>query len=243
MQHFAQNYCDQKQKYTILSLACGNGWQDRDLVRHIHEKKYVGVDVSKELIKSANNQKPNNNFEYKIKNLNTDKLGYKDHFDIAINLAGLHHVENMEHIMQETHKALKPGGYFVHYEYIGPKRNQYPDKQLKLMNWMQHQFPQYLVGRSPITKPSLEVMLKEDPSEAIGSELIIPSLKKLFKIIHLQYLNGGMLYQVLYNQVQNFDQNNKKHNKLLADMIKIEENYTKQGKSKPLFAYIIAQKK
>lgn len=241
MKHLYRLHFKNKTNIKVLSIVCGNGWQDRLLDKIFNFKRLDGYDISKSLLKIAKTEANNNKYHYHYGDLNKDIIKYRN-YDLAVNLAGLHHIENMDHVVSQVHKSLKPGGIFVHYEYIGPKRNQYSNHSLKYMNIMQKKFPKNLVGRTPITRPDENIMLQEDPSEAIGSELIIPTLKKYFKISRLRYLNGGMLYQVLYNQIQNFDRDNLKHNKLLKKNIQYEIELTKRGIVKPLFAYIICKK-
>lgn len=199
-----KNYLNKKKNLKMLSIACGNGWFDREADTIFNFKKIDGFDISKKLIKQARALAPSLKYKYHCLDLNKKSLNLFD-YDLAINLAGLHHVKNMDYIVKEVYTSLKKGGLFIHFDYVGPKRNQYSDRDLLYMNKMQKRFPKKLVGRNKIKRPSIDLMLKEDPSEAIGSEEIIPTLKKYFKIDYLKYLNGGMLYQVLHNQIQNFD--------------------------------------
>lgn len=240
---FEKYFVGQKGKVRAISVGAGNGWQDRDLNTHFAFKTLDGFDISESLIADARKKAPSKAFHYGIKDLNKDSLPHENYYDLAINVAALHHVENMDHIISEVHKVLKPGGLFVHFEYIGPKRNQYSDSDLHYMNYMQSLLPEGMVGREPIGRPSIEVMMREDPSEAVGSELIMPTLAKFFHMEYVRYYNGGLLYQVLYNHIQNFDELNPEHNSMLRIAIELEKEMTWSGKVRPLFAFIIAKKK
>ena len=242
MTHLYTTYFNQRKNLKVISVICGNGWQDRVMDKIFNFKIINGFDISNDLLRIARAESSNNKYHYYQKNLNIDEIKLKN-YDLAVNLAGLHHINKMNHVIKQIYNTLKARGIFVHYEYIGSKRNQYSDNDLKYMNIMQKKFPAKLVGRTPITRPSIEMMLQEDPSEAIGSEKIIPTLKKYFKIDYIRYLNGGMLYQVLYNHVQKFDQLNQKQNRLLQKNIEYEENMTNKKLVKPLFAYIVCIKK
>lgn len=229
-------------KICAISVGSGNGWQDRDLNKLLSFKELHGFDVSESLIKDAREKAPSKAFTYGIKDLNADPLPNENYYDLALNVAALHHIENMDHIMNQVHKVLKPGGLFVHFEYIGPKRNQYSDSDLHYMNYMQSLIPEQFVGREKIGRPSIEVMMREDPSEAVGSELIIPGLHTYFDVEYIRYYNGGLLYQVLYNHIQNFDPKNIEHNTILRIALELEKEMTWSGKVKPLFAFIVARK-
>ena len=122
---FDKYFAGQEGKVKALSVGCGNGWQDRDLDTHFKFKKLDGFDISESLIGDAVKKAPSKNFSYGLRDLNNDSLPHENYYDLAINVAALHHVENMEHIVSQVHKTLKPGGLFVHFEYIGPKRDVY----------------------------------------------------------------------------------------------------------------------
>ena len=111
------------------------------------------------------------------------------------------------------------------------------------MNWIKENLPESLVGKEKIERPNIEVMLKEDSSEAVGSEDIIPTLGKYFDFERLRYFNGGLMYQVLYNKVQNFDPKNEIQNSLLKVCLQLEKEMTRSGKIKPLFAFMVCKKK
>jgi len=210
MNYLYNNYFYDRKNINMLSLVCGNGWQDRALDKIFNFSNIIGYDISEKLLLQAKVTANNLKYKYYRSSLNTDLIRVRN-IDLAINLAGLHHIENMDFLVRQVYQAFKPGGIFAHFDYIGPKRNQYSDTDLKYMNFMQRKFPSSLTGRTKIVRPDLNLMLAEDPSEAVGSENIIPTLKKYFSIDYLRYLNGGMLYQVLYNHIQNFKQHYSKH--------------------------------
>lgn len=242
MNYLYNNYFYDRKNINMLSLVCGNGWQDRALDKIFNFSKIIGYDISEKLLLQAKVTANNLKYKYYRSNLNTDLIRVRN-IDLAINLAGLHHIENMDFLVRQVYQAFKPGGIFAHFDYIGPKRNQYSDTDLKYMNFMQRKFPSSLTGRTKIVRPDLNLMLAEDPSEAVGSENIIPTLKKYFSIDYLRYLNGGMLYQVLYNHIQNFKQHYSNHDDILLKNIKLEKKLTSQNLVKPFFAFIICIKK
>lgn len=244
MRFVYEKYFKTKRKVRILSVGCGNGWQDRDLSTIFPIEHLDGFDVSESLLKEAREKAPSpKRFAYKHLDLNRDPLPKRNCYDLAINVAALHHIANMRHLVKQVYLAIKKGGLFVNYDYIGPKRNQYSDQDLYYMNWIQQLLPGDLVGREPIKRPDVKVMLREDPSEAVGSELIIKTLNKYFDIDFIRYYNGGLLYQTLYNKIKNFDPSNDYHTYLLKLALELERAMTASGEVKPLFAFIICKKK
>ena len=57
-----------------------------------------------------------------------------DTFDLVINFAACHHIRYIEKVCNSIRGWLKPDGYFIHNDYIGPQRNQYSKRQWKQMN-------------------------------------------------------------------------------------------------------------
>lgn len=57
----------------------------------------------------------------------------------------LHHITNLEHLLEQVRIALCPGGLFVVLEYVGPSRFQWSDKVDYLMNRMLAALPKITV--------------------------------------------------------------------------------------------------
>ena len=78
--------------------------------------------------------------------------------------------------------------------------------------------------------PPRSYFLKEDPSECVNSENIIPTLSKYFKGIEVKYYNSSGLQQALdENFYNNFDASNKDHVALLELLFSIEDHYIATG--------------
>lgn len=95
----------------ILDMGCGFG----DLAKKLSRKgagKIIGFDLSKELIKFANEQKiPKTSFE--VGNMN-NKLKYKDNsFDLVVSSLAIHYIKNVKKLFSEVNRVLKKGGHFV----------------------------------------------------------------------------------------------------------------------------------
>lgn len=95
----------------VLDLGCGNG-RIADVVNQI-KGRYIGMDISEELIAIARAQHPGNEF-YVGDMLAT---GFLDHsFDVVFLIASLHQVpsDNMRlRALQEVRRITKPGGMII----------------------------------------------------------------------------------------------------------------------------------
>ena len=95
----------------ILNMGCGFGDHSQKLFQK-GAKKIIGLDLSKELIKFANEQNiPNCEFEVGYMDR---KLKYKsNHFDLVISGLALHYVKNVNQLFSEVNRILKKNGTFV----------------------------------------------------------------------------------------------------------------------------------
>jgi ubiquinone/menaquinone biosynthesis C-methylase UbiE len=95
----------------ILNMGCGFGDHSKKLVKK-GAKKIINFDLSKELIKFANQQNlPNCEFE--VGDMD-QKLKYKNHhFDFVISALALHYVKNINKLFSEVNRVLKKNGTFV----------------------------------------------------------------------------------------------------------------------------------
>lgn len=112
-------------KTLILDLCCGTGLLPQMLIG-IKNIKYIGVDINKKFLESAQKKTKNHdNFEYILQNAIKYEADLK--FDIVILTSAYHHVENKLKIplLQKIHKLLKKNGILIIYEKaIGPYKNE-----------------------------------------------------------------------------------------------------------------------
>lgn len=95
----------------ILDLACGNG----RLVNFLDKKhKYIGMDISRNLIKNAKKLHPKHKFQVgDMLDLSDLK---KNHFDVLTCVAAFHHIPSRKsrlQALQNMYDVLKPGGKLI----------------------------------------------------------------------------------------------------------------------------------
>ena len=95
----------------ILDMGCGFGDHSKKLSQK-GVKEIIAFDLSKELIKFANEQNiPNCKFE--IGNMDQELKYKNNYFDLVISSLALHYVKNVNQLFSEVNRVLKKDGIFV----------------------------------------------------------------------------------------------------------------------------------
>jgi len=97
----------------ILDAGCGEGFISRDLARR--GAKVVGVDLSKKLLKLAQNEESKNplGLNYHCASLNDLSCFSSGEFDMVIANLVLHDLETLEEALGEFNRVLKKNGELV----------------------------------------------------------------------------------------------------------------------------------
>lgn len=226
----------------VLIVGCGNGWLERrlyDLGIGLH---FDAFDLSEEYLHAAIKEKGDRPIGYFVSDINNMENISDGKYDAIFNYAILHHAENIEYALRKLAKALKPNGLIFNEEYIGPARNQYSNEHISTMQEVMSRLPQRLRSKHPL-RPNIE-NFRVEPSEAIHSDLIPSLFVKYFDIIYERNLNGGIAYQILWNNIDGFkdslDVEALESLRLLLD----EDLKLSEGKQVPvLFWYAVGKPK
>jgi SAM-dependent methyltransferase len=216
-----------------LSLGCGHGWTEREAVRIGLARAFDAVDISDEALEVARRLAVEDGFgeaiEYRQADLNTIELD-PNVYDVVIAAMVLHHVEALEHLVDEVASSLRPGGVFVVNEYIGPARFQWLDKTQELMNGMLEVLPEELrvVPSSGLVKEHFErtppeEIARVDPSESIRSDEIVALLESRFDVVYRADFGGTLLQFLLADIAANFHEDDPKDVALLDLLSLFEE--------------------
>lgn len=179
-----------------LALNCGNGWVERELVSGGVARSAVGLDISEPLLAEARTSASELglDIEYHCVDTNGAEFDFPG-IDLVVNYAAMHHVARVDRVMREFCRLLPPDGAFMSWDYIGPHRNQYPEHQWSAIERLNRTLPGRM--RKRLAYPHLATMLADDPTEAIHSELIMPTMRRYFHLDHVRYLGGALAYEIL----------------------------------------------
>jgi ubiquinone/menaquinone biosynthesis C-methylase UbiE len=237
-----------------LSLCCGDGSFETQLIQKGVFQKITGLEISAERIHHGSAQVNVNNLANQLnflqQDVNQGQFG-EACFDVVFAKAALHHIQNLEDAFAGMKRCLKPGGLLVAIDFFGPTRFQWSDKQLHASNWFwEHRVPPALHSNAdgsqtlPITRPSLETMISMDPSEAVRSSEIMTFLESNFKVIDNFALGGTVMNLLLYGErVNRFDANDPFHNAILEEAVQYERQLLESGQLSSDFRFVVAQVK
>jgi ubiquinone/menaquinone biosynthesis C-methylase UbiE len=197
-----------------LSLGCGSAEQEiyaieKDLCAHIDA--YDISTESLEIARRSTHQKGITNIEFHVADLNVLELP-KNSYDFVLMTMSLHHVSQLTHLLTQVQRTLRPAGWFIVNEYVGPAQFQFGDKQMQIVEELLSLLPDRL--RLDSLTGDLKLSYKRyprsywnevDPSEAIQSDRIKDLLYRYFAVIQQFDYGGTLLNPLLERIVANFE--------------------------------------
>jgi SAM-dependent methyltransferase len=199
------------ERLRVLVLGCGEGWLERGIAGWPFVARIDAVDFAADAVARAKElSRDFANISYAVVDLNRDELP-RDMYDVILAHQVLHHIENLEHAYGQLEAALRPDGTLILNEYIGPKRFQFSDDVLALMNALLRCLPERLrfggiagAVYERKERPAVEMMIAHDPTEAVRSDELLAFTARTFDILDQRDLGGAVLQHLLYDIAGNF---------------------------------------
>jgi len=234
-----------------LSLGCGGGGLERHGLQLQIAERFDGFDVSEDALQIAKEEALESgqleSINYSVANLNKLKFA-EDSYDAVFASQSVHHIEALEHYMQQVGRCLKPGGYFIINEFVGPNQFQWTDIQLQHCQRLLGEIPEAYrqMIREPgvkhsVERPTIEFMNGYDPTEAIRSADIITELEKQFEIVERRDFGGTLLHLVLDNIAGNLSDSNE-GKQILRNLFAEEQRLIASGEINSDFTLLVARK-
>jgi len=97
----------------VLDVATKEGHFVQVLMKNLHSySEIVGIDISEQAIETARNNLSQENVQFLV--MNAEKLDFENKsFDTVNASASLHHLANIQQVLGEMERVLKPGGRFI----------------------------------------------------------------------------------------------------------------------------------
>jgi SAM-dependent methyltransferase len=233
-----------------LDLGCGSGGQSLRLFDAGATREVHGYDLTPERVQSAERDRLARDIPggFHVADVNTLRLP-ECHYDLICSSHSFHHFLALEHIMQQVHAALRPGGLFVLNEYVGPTQFQWRENDLRVVNARLALLPERL-RRLPDGRvkhregrPLPSEVEAESPFESIRSGEIASLFHRHFQIVLTRQM-GGNLQQLLHNGIiQNFPLNDAEAMRHLRGILALENTLVDSGMIESHFQLLVGRRK
>ncbi len=239
-------YFSDTKNLKMLSIGSGTCSHEMKFATHAAFDHVICVDIAGNLLKIAEEKAREKEIEgMDFIEKDVYKLDYPENsFDVILFHSSLHHLRDIEqYLTLYIKKWLKPNGYILINEYVGPNRLQFNREQLNKINEGLQSIPERLrkrfktgmIKRSYSGSGRLRMMLA-DPTECVESEQILPTLHTHFQIVEERPFGGNLLMNMLKDIAHHFTNNkDKEAQDLLNQLFKMEDDFLLTHKSDFIF--------
>ncbi len=236
--YIIKKYFSDRPNLRLLSPGCGTGNKEVKFAVFDNFNLIEAFDVSPERIKTAKKTAERmglKNIEYRVSDVYSFKY-VKNYYDVILFDSFLHHIKNLDSVLNKVSESLKKDGILIINEYVGPNRFQWSKIQLQFANDALNKLPDKFKTRfstskikTKIYRPGLIRMVLSDPSEAVNSENILPKLRERFNILEERPYGGNILHLTLKDISHNFVNENEESIHLLGKLFKTEDHFLNSG--------------
>jgi SAM-dependent methyltransferase len=217
-----------------VSLGCGDGTLDRQIVRRGICGSLTGIDISPVSLEVARRGAAMDGLgtiAYVQGDLNRLHLPANS-CDAVFFQQSLHHVSDLEGCLDTVRDALRPGGFVYLDEYIGPSQSEWQRGRLRYADDVYRELPRRLRTRRHLQIP----VDGKDPREAVRSSEILTELTRRFSIqVRKDY--GGTLLSVIYPHLRLAPLSRAERDEVLSGLIEREREVIASGA--PAFCAVI----
>jgi SAM-dependent methyltransferase len=183
----------------MLSLGCGTGRVERAVRRLGIAREVEAVDASPVSIDIARRQMQEEGLtgiQYRVDDLNSLSLIGR-RYDAVVFHQSLHHVAAVERLMDGVRACLMPDGLLFLEEWTGPSRTEWSEERMAPCRTLFREVPE----EWRLTKDLQPPIEKDDPTEAVRSSAIVPTVRRLFRAIEFRPY-GGQIVSILLPQLR-----------------------------------------
>ena len=185
--------------HRALSIGCGAGALERDLVRRDLVAAVDAFDGSTNSLRVARNEAAaagmTSRIRYYAADFNEPVLPRRT-YDLVLIHQALHHVAKLEKLYRAIMRTLTSDGLLYLDEYIGPSRTDWTDESMRAVRAVYDGLPQHVRRESRLNEP----IMMDDPSEAIRSSEIMDQLRIGFDV-KAERGYGGNFLSVMYTSM------------------------------------------
>ncbi len=234
-----------------LSLGCGSAGQEVFASRMGLVGSMVALDAAPgalELARQACAREGVSNIEFGPVDLNAPRLP-RGPFDVVLMNMSLHHVRELEQLLDAVREVLVRGGLLLANEFVGARQFQFPEAQLARVRELLALLPDRLrrdvvtggLKTEYVTHP-VEWWNRTDPSEAVRSDEIVAQVGRRFRIEERLDYGGTFLALVLEHVVHNFRADVPEDRAILLLLARLEEAILASGAFASDFTVLVARR-
>ncbi|MEO8504728.1 MAG: class I SAM-dependent methyltransferase [Acidobacteriota bacterium] len=226
-----------------LSIGCGSGNLEREVVRADAARFVDGIDISEGSLARARELAGEEGFadrlSYHLADAVTFLRGVPDgHYSLIFFHGSLHHITELEETLEECARVLRgtdPGLLYVD-EYIGPSQQRWTDAVLAPARRLFATLPEKY-RRAPVLYPPIA---PDDPSEMVRADEIESVLRAFFRVQLFRPYGGNILFPLISSiRGTCFDEPEVK--RVIRQALDEEEELVAGGTVRPLFAVFVAR--
>lgn len=251
--YIKQTYLQQRKNLAALSLGCGIGQNELAWAEMGIFKRIDAFDISGNRIEQARRSAAAKGYEdivqFSVANAQKQDLG-EAKYDLVLFEGSLHHFSPMNEILQKVNICLKPGGILVVFDFVGPSRFQWTERQLSVANALLQILPERYKRMWPgdslkkrVYRPGRLFMMLRDPSEAAASSHIMSCLRQIFDIIEIKEIGGAVLHLLFSGIAHNFQAEDRETREWLQTCFTVEKMLLKSQEISSDFVLVVCRKK
>jgi len=244
--YLVENYLMNVSNLRLLSIGCGAGARERSFGKYENFYLIEGIDIARTKIEEARKNALEaglTNIQYHVTDFWTFQ-SVTEHYDIILFNSSLHHFKRIDELIRKkVLPIINEKGFLVVFEYVGPRRLQWTNKQLEYSNRLLTHIPEkYKIRfnsasvKKKVYRPGWLRMCCNDPSEAAESDMILPIIHKYFKTLEEKKVGWDILHCLLKDISHNFLDDNDESKSLLNWLFDREDDYLRDtGRSDAIF--------
>jgi ubiquinone/menaquinone biosynthesis C-methylase UbiE len=168
----------------------------------------------------------------------------ENRYDLITFIASLHHIDDLDGVLAQCYRALKPGGVLWAAEYIGPDRFDYPPEHTALARDLFHGIdPALKKSWEPVLRfPTKQEVIDADPTESVHSADIPSAIARQFEQVEQTATYGSFAFIMFWGLNHDAIYERPEGEALVRAILAIDEALIDAGKLPHYFSHIVARK-
>ncbi len=187
----------------VLSVGCGAGGHEIMIAFEGWASEVHAFDASRAGIDKARAHAAKlgvDNIDFQVRSFEDFAEAGPDTptYDVVLFAGSLHHMRDLEGMLSRVRRSLKSDGCILFNEYVGPIYAIYPPERVALLNRLLSEIPAAYKRSADAQwkNPTIDDVMRIDPSEGVRSSLILDLLSMYFDIDMRRDFGGAILHPI-----------------------------------------------